>query len=79
MVRSSSVFLFVAQYYRKDRARMGTGQKIVCKLPIQKGKFRHASLPDLSCEAPEQPLFERNVQPVVNETLKKGAKEESDR
>ena len=27
-------------------------------------------LPDLSCEAPEKALFERNVQPGVNETIK---------
>jgi len=25
ILRSSSVFLFVARYYRKDRARTGTG------------------------------------------------------
>jgi hypothetical protein len=30
-LRSSSVFLFVARYYRKDRARTGAEQKIVCK------------------------------------------------
>jgi hypothetical protein len=74
ILRSSSVFLFVAQYYRKDRARTGTGQKIVCKSPLQKGKLRRAGLPDLSRKAPEQALFERNVQPGVNETWKIGAR-----
>jgi len=31
ILRSSSVFLFVAYYYRKECARLGTGKKIVCK------------------------------------------------
>jgi len=32
IVRSSSVFLFVALSYRKDCARTGGGKKIVCKI-----------------------------------------------
>jgi len=33
ILRSSSVFLLFALIYRKDRARMGAGRKIVCKMP----------------------------------------------
>jgi len=57
MVRSSSVFLFVAHYYRKDRARTGAGEKIVCKMPIEKGNLRYTVLPDLSSGALEKAPF----------------------
>jgi hypothetical protein len=70
ILRSSSVFLFVAQYYRKDRARTGAGQKIVCKLPLQKGNLRRGGLPVYPPMPSERPLFERNVQSGVNETWK---------
>jgi len=32
ILRSSSVFFFVALYYRKDCARTGSERKIVCKM-----------------------------------------------
>jgi len=38
ILRSSSVFLFVAYTYRKDCARTGGGQKIVCKMLKPRGK-----------------------------------------
>jgi hypothetical protein len=44
MVRSSSVFLLFALMYRKDRARMGAGQKIVCKSLIWNGKSRREGI-----------------------------------
>jgi hypothetical protein len=40
MVRSSSVFLLFALIYRKERARMGAREKIICKSSIWNGKIR---------------------------------------
>jgi hypothetical protein len=53
MVRSSSVFLFLTHYYRKECARMGAGKKIVCNLLMIKRKNRKAGLPGDSPRLPE--------------------------
>jgi hypothetical protein len=57
MVRSSSVFLLFALMYRKDRARMGAGRKIVCKLWIRKGKRHVGEAPRFASEALGKPPF----------------------
>jgi hypothetical protein len=70
MVRSSSVFLLFALMYRKDRARMGAGRKIVCKPWIRKVKRHVREAPRSAPEALGKTLFlnkrsirgERNIQ-----------------
>jgi hypothetical protein len=70
MVRSSSVFLFVALLYRKDRASTGAGQKIICKSWIWNGKSRREGMAAHHSETLGMTLFlnkrsirgERNIQ-----------------
>jgi hypothetical protein len=70
MVRSSSVFLFVALSYRKERARTGEGEKIICKMADSKGKCRGGPRLRHPSEPPGAPRFlkkrstrdERNIE-----------------
>jgi hypothetical protein len=57
------VFLFVAHYYRKERARLRRREKIVCNLLIGKEKVQTPVHPALSLKPSGSPDFERNVQP----------------
>jgi hypothetical protein len=65
------VFLFVALYYRKDCARTGGERKIVCKMLNPWGNDDREACATIPPVPPERPLFERNVQPAVNETSKR--------
>jgi hypothetical protein len=51
---------------------MGGGQKIIYKSLIRKGKIRMKASRRFASGPSERPFFERNVQPGVNETSKKG-------
>jgi hypothetical protein len=44
MVRSSSVFLLFALIYRKECARLGAGEKIICNSLIRKEKRRRGGI-----------------------------------
>ncbi|HTZ40824.1 MAG TPA: hypothetical protein VMB77_11720, partial [Syntrophales bacterium] len=57
MVRSSSVFLFVARYYRKERARMGIRGKIVCNTLILNRKSMAGGLLRWLFATPERGSF----------------------
>jgi hypothetical protein len=44
MVRSSSVFLLFALIYRKECARLGAEEKIICNSLIRKEKIRREGI-----------------------------------
>jgi len=57
MVRSSSVFLFVALSYRKERARKRKRKKIIYKFTNPWRKYRRASVPDRAFRPLKRALF----------------------